>query len=126
VPFGVQLSENVLVIGTSTNKSLHNINCISKIIHFLQPLHLNRQQIVNDTCYACSSSHYVTTILIHFHNCCPSDMQTSQDPNFIFDTQLEEVQLQKHELQKHFHKHMELPCVYENVFVTHENDTLST
>ena len=53
----------------------------------MQPLHFNRQQIVDDTCYACSSSHYVTTILIHFHNCCRYDMQTSQDPNFIFDTQ---------------------------------------
>ena len=84
----MQLNENVPVTGTSTNKRLLNINSISKLIHFLQPLHLNRQQIVDDTCYACSSSHYVTTILIHFYNCCPSDMQTSQDPNFIFDTQL--------------------------------------
>ena len=88
MPYGVQLSENVPVTGTSTNKYLLNINSISKLIHFLQPLYLNRQQIVDDTCYACSSSHYVTTILIHFHNCCRSDMQTSQDPNFIFDTQL--------------------------------------
>ena len=78
----MQLSENVPITGTSTNKNLHDINSISKLIHFLQPLHFNRQQIVDDTCYACSSSHYVTTILIHFH------MQTSQDPNFIFDTQL--------------------------------------
>ena len=30
----------------------------------------NRHQIVDDTCYACSSSHYVTMILIHFHMKC--------------------------------------------------------
>jgi len=34
----------------------------------------------------------------------------------------EEVLLQKHELQKHLHQHMELPCIYVNVFVTHENE----
>ncbi len=33
----------------------------------------------------------------------------------------EEVQLQKHELHSHLHKHMELPCVYVNDYVTHEN-----
>ena len=32
----------------------------------------------------------------------------------------EEVQLQKHELHKQLHKHMELPCVYVIVYVTHE------
>ena len=53
------------VTGTSAKKSLLNINSISKLIHFLQPLYLNRQQIVDDTCYTCSSSHYVTTILIY-------------------------------------------------------------
>jgi len=89
VPFGVQLSQNVLITGTSTKKNLLNINPISKLTTFNPfffnhlTLSFNRQQIVDDTCYACSSSHYVTTILIHFHNCCRSDMQTSQDPNFI-------------------------------------------
>jgi len=56
------------------------------------------------------------------------DVVLSQDEieAAVVDSDGEEVQLQKHELQKHFHKHMEVPCVYENVFVTHENDTLST
>ena len=31
---------------------------------------------------------------------------------------IEEVQLQKHELHKQLHKHMELPCVYVIVYVT--------
>ncbi len=32
----------------------------------------------------------------------------------------EEVQLQKHELHKQLHKHMEVPRVYVIVYVTHE------